>query len=685
MPDPINDPIESPSDPQAQTNKEAQSDLNLSFKSDSRENAPLIEKKASQRIAGFFRNLGSSFQKNRTPASSGEDAPEEVSNPGNSSADQPEIDMEMLTFDRLENLGLEFAETSSPPAADPEVQNEAFSVLPDDDPAAELPAAPESVEPTSPPAEETPETAPETDVPLEEASSAAFDEDFDAAQDKDEDEDPLSSLRMFFDSAEDDSSSSQFSYNPPAYEHEVSDIDEEPKEDFETFTLKPSSSSASFTQDDLQAFLKSLDSKDDEDEAADFSSEDSEADAPEDEGYDEDPFSQLRGWFSGEEKYAQEKTETPELNTFFTNSEKEDAEKESPDDIRISDYFPQNFNIDSQVFSLDKEEIPTEPEIAAQTSQKQEWTPDNPLPVQENEVELFPYTSPFLDDDEPDPTLPAKPRPPRLSVPENEDADSALTNLRAAFTSDGDEAVKEKKEVQATQNSPQITAEPENRNLALNLKKILQQEEKVSGPDETAPLLKPKVKTNQEPEPFILDVIFIKIQKYLSVKSNRRQLAIFSIPILAVILITAAVLFFNGRNQIQLTSAALQLGKEDAKSAITPSSLKLPGGWIFYLQSNHMENGEWKPITAEWMEGATVRRVIALPWNRQSEAVIRSLVKGDEIDLFMSNNDVKGYQVEEVKQVSREDTSILTSNKPSLVIILYREDDAQRWVVICRQ
>ena len=50
----------------------------------------------------------------------------------------------------------------------------------------------------------------------------------------------------------------------------------------------------------------------------------------------------------------------------------------------------------------------------------------------------------------------------------------------------------------------------------------------------------------------------------------------------------------------------------------------------------------------------------------------------------MNNNDVITYQVEEVMQISRDNVRILSDTEPSLVVILFREDDQERWAVIAK-
>ncbi len=114
---------------------------------------------------------------------------------------------------------------------------------------------------------------------------------------------------------------------------------------------------------------------------------------------------------------------------------------------------------------------------------------------------------------------------------------------------------------------------------------------------------------------------------------------------------------------------------------VYPTGLQLPGGWFFFLQRGELQNNKWNPQTAEWLANSTVRRVIAIPWSRQAEAVTQTLKTGDEIRVFMNNNDIMIYQVDEVKQVARDDVDILTANEPSLVVILFKSDNSDRWVI----
>jgi hypothetical protein len=115
---------------------------------------------------------------------------------------------------------------------------------------------------------------------------------------------------------------------------------------------------------------------------------------------------------------------------------------------------------------------------------------------------------------------------------------------------------------------------------------------------------------------------------------------------------------------------------------IYPTGLQLPGGWFFFLQRGEIQDNKWEPQNAEWLANTKLRKVIAIPWSNQSEAVIQSLTPEDEISIFMNNNDVIVYQVENVLQIPRDNVRILSDTEPSLVVILFREDNEDRWTII---
>lgn len=161
------------------------------------------------------------------------------------------------------------------------------------------------------------------------------------------------------------------------------------------------------------------------------------------------------------------------------------------------------------------------------------------------------------------------------------------------------------------------------------------------------------------------------------------------VEIILVILAGIAVVslffirFYNGKSQG--TSASAGLPHALPADVPYPIDVTLPGGWYFQLAKSTFVNNKWTPKHSEWLEGTELRRVIALPWNPQTEAVIQTFRPQDVVRLTLSNQDQVQYKVDRVERVSVDDVSIFTDVRPSLAIILFRENSQERWVVFCNR
>ena len=160
-------------------------------------------------------------------------------------------------------------------------------------------------------------------------------------------------------------------------------------------------------------------------------------------------------------------------------------------------------------------------------------------------------------------------------------------------------------------------------------------------------------------------------------------LAMSTIISLAVI-VAIALVVFNWQSSKLVASTPPDIIDSTGIDLVYPTGLQLPGGWFFFLQEGKLVNNKWDPQTAEWLPTSTIRRVVAIPWSRQAEAVVQTLNTGDEIRLFMNNNDILNYYVENVTQIDRENVEILTDTEPSLAVILFKSDNSDRWVVIAK-
>lgn len=112
-----------------------------------------------------------------------------------------------------------------------------------------------------------------------------------------------------------------------------------------------------------------------------------------------------------------------------------------------------------------------------------------------------------------------------------------------------------------------------------------------------------------------------------------------------------------------------------------PVALSLPGGWSFNLGRGALQNGEWQPTGAEWLEGTEVCRWVSLPWSLQLEAVLRTLNSKDPIELVMSNNDKLTYGVYSVYEMTAKEIQAVDDNSPCLLVILSGSGSEKRWVL----
>ncbi len=152
-----------------------------------------------------------------------------------------------------------------------------------------------------------------------------------------------------------------------------------------------------------------------------------------------------------------------------------------------------------------------------------------------------------------------------------------------------------------------------------------------------------------------------------------------------LVLILAGIAGFSANKFWQQAPPPVVIQPTITPSAFpSPIEVVLPGAWSFALTSSAVAVPPDKPGAGIWLMGSEVRRIIELPWNKQTEAVIQTFSPGDLIQVKFNDGSVLNFKVDQVTQVDATDTSVLTDNKPSLVIILAGEKSAQRWVVIAR-
>lgn len=114
----------------------------------------------------------------------------------------------------------------------------------------------------------------------------------------------------------------------------------------------------------------------------------------------------------------------------------------------------------------------------------------------------------------------------------------------------------------------------------------------------------------------------------------------------------------------------------------TPWQVRLPGGWVFALDSSGIVEGKWAPTGPEWLEGTEICKWISLPYSAQLDAVLRTLKQGDRIDLIMTNSDRWMYYVRSVQDVPAAQMSNMDKNYPSMLLILTNPESDTRLVIL---
>ena len=121
---------------------------------------------------------------------------------------------------------------------------------------------------------------------------------------------------------------------------------------------------------------------------------------------------------------------------------------------------------------------------------------------------------------------------------------------------------------------------------------------------------------------------------------------------------------------------------EAVSSLPYPVQLGLPGDFKYNLGKGQLQpDGRWEPTGPEWLEGTEICRWIAIPHNRQLEAIVRTFTRDDQIELVMSNNDRLTYNVYSINEMSIEDMQKLDASTPCMLLVLAQPDTDQRWVV----
>ena len=132
------------------------------------------------------------------------------------------------------------------------------------------------------------------------------------------------------------------------------------------------------------------------------------------------------------------------------------------------------------------------------------------------------------------------------------------------------------------------------------------------------------------------------------------------------------------------TPYALVLNNDDANVARGPNdpvSVEF-GGVAYELTRSKLENGEWNPVLAEWLDGSELRRVVAVPFSQEVGQAVARLKYGDILRLRLGSSEVVEYLLVNIARLKRHQIEVLSSLSPSLAIVLHSERASERYVLI---
>jgi len=127
--------------------------------------------------------------------------------------------------------------------------------------------------------------------------------------------------------------------------------------------------------------------------------------------------------------------------------------------------------------------------------------------------------------------------------------------------------------------------------------------------------------------------------------------------------------------------AASGLGSGMTEDVNAPASVEF-AGYSFGLSVSALRSGVWEPKGPEYLEGAELRRVVAVPYSDALNAAALQLKAGADIRLRLRSGEMVMYRVSEVKRVRRNEIELLTEKTPSLVLVLYGERSTERTAII---
>jgi hypothetical protein len=126
-------------------------------------------------------------------------------------------------------------------------------------------------------------------------------------------------------------------------------------------------------------------------------------------------------------------------------------------------------------------------------------------------------------------------------------------------------------------------------------------------------------------------------------------------------------------------------GGDRGREVAYPVSLQIVSGdaapRVWVVQRRRVSASEWNydpnPDTASFVNGMSVRPVIGIPWSEENAALFEALGAGAQFTLTMNTGAVLRYELGEVRQVRRSETSSFRQVSPGLALVLIGETDAE--------
>ena len=112
-----------------------------------------------------------------------------------------------------------------------------------------------------------------------------------------------------------------------------------------------------------------------------------------------------------------------------------------------------------------------------------------------------------------------------------------------------------------------------------------------------------------------------------------------------------------------------------AQKLINPASIEV-GGRLFILQQGGVDRktGLWNPQQPEWLEETELRKVFALPRSFLENA---GIVPGTHALVRLRNGELVDYVISTILRIPLNQIEVLSSNRPSLVILTIDEINGQ--------